>query len=87
MKRRDFLKVSPAAGAGAAVPFSFASLTSCTNKPTADGNKTGISGKADTLVLGNIITIDNGTPFADAMTIKDMWARRRLSAGWKPCAN
>lgn len=69
MKRRDFLKTTLAAGAAAtaaaAVPGAFFTLEGC----SGGGSK--INGKADTLVLGNIITIDGGVPFAEAMTIKN----------------
>lgn len=40
------------------------SLTGCKS-----GNK--VAENADTLVLGNIITVDNERLFAEAMTIKD----------------
>lgn len=74
MKRRDFLKMSLGTGLAAALPFNVMSLTSCagTKSKGANGEATpDISGKADMLVLGNIITIDENKLFADAMTIKN----------------
>ncbi len=74
MNRRDFLKVSLSVGLAAALPFNLISLTSCTGAKSkgTDGEATpDISGKADMLVLGNIITIDDNKMFADAMTIKN----------------
>lgn len=74
MKRRDFLKVSLSAGLAATLPFNVMSLTSCAGAKSkgANGEATpDISGKADMLVLGNIITIDENKLFADAMTIKN----------------
>lgn len=76
MKRRDFLKVSLSAGLAAAMPFNLMSLTSCSDsdsdsQPAGNDGKPDISGKADMLVLGNIITIDENKMFADAMTIKN----------------
>lgn len=76
MKRRDFLKVSFGAGLAAALPFNLMSLTGCSDSnsdslPTNDGDTPDISGKADMLVLGNIITVDENKLFADAMTIKN----------------
>lgn len=74
MKRRDFLKMSLGAGLAATLPINLMSLTSCagTKSKGANGEEIpDISGKADILVLGNIITIDENKLFADAMTIKN----------------
>lgn len=66
MKRRDFIQLSLGAGLAASLPLG---LSSCTGKNKTAGAE--LSGPADLLVLGNIITIDNSVPFADAMTIKN----------------
>lgn len=72
MKRRDFLKVSLSAGLAAVLPFNIMSLTSCSDSDSTSNDDTpDLSGKADLLVLGNIITIDDNKLFADAMTIKN----------------
>lgn len=73
MKRRDFLKMSLSAGVAAALPINIMGLTSCSdsNDTTPQGDKPDISGPADILVLGNIITVDDNKLFADAMTIKN----------------
>lgn len=74
MNRRDFLKVSLTAGLAAALPFNLMSLTGCSDSDldsTGKGDAPDISGKADLLVLGNIITVDDNMLFADAMTIKN----------------
>lgn len=60
--------MSLCAGAAAALPLG---LSSCTGKKKAAEPGVDISGPADTLVLGNIITIDDSVPFAEAMTIKN----------------
>lgn len=76
MKRRDFLKLSLGAGMAAAMPVNFM-LSSCSNKdddptePVNPDDGPDISGPADTLVLGNIITVDENKMFASAMTIKN----------------
>lgn len=74
MKRRDFLKVSLSAGLAAALPFNLMSQTSCSVSNDIDSttnDKPDLSGAADLLVIGNIITVDNNQLFADAMTIKN----------------
>lgn len=80
MKRRDFLKLSLSAGVAAALPISLTTLTGCSKdendpvpsdpvpEPQPDPEK---DGYADTLVLGNIVTVDENRLFATAMTIKD----------------
>lgn len=68
MKRREFLKLTLGAGVAAALPFNLMSLTSCSDN---DPNDPDLSGKADLLVLGNIITVDENQLFAEAMTIKN----------------
>lgn len=69
MKRRDFLKVSFGAGLAATLPFNVMSLSSCSDNEFQ--NMPELKGKADVLVLGNIITVDEGNLFAQAMTIKN----------------
>lgn len=72
MKRRDFLKMSLSAGVAAALPINVMSLTSCSDDDdTPHGDKPDLTGTADFLILGNIITIDDNKLFADAMTIKN----------------
>lgn len=78
MRRRDFLKVSLATGLAEALPLTAMSLASCSDSdvdpvtpPIGGDEENDITGKADTLVLGNIITIDDNTLFADAMTIRN----------------
>lgn len=68
MKRRDFLKVSLSAGAAATMPAGVLSLSSCSDN-IVDGPD--ISGTADLLILGNIVTVDENHLFAEAMTIKN----------------
>ncbi len=66
--------MSLGAGLAATLPINLMSLTSCagTKSKGANGEEIpDISGKADILVLGNIITIDENKLFADAMTIKN----------------
>lgn len=69
MKRRDFLKMSLSAGVAAALPFNVMSLSSCCE--SSDEEMPDISGFADLLILGNIITVDEKQLFAEAMTIKN----------------
>lgn len=72
MKRRDFLKMSLSAGVAAALPINVMGLTSCSDDDnTPHGDKPDLTGTADFLILGNIITIDDNKLFADAMTIKN----------------
>lgn len=72
MKRRDFLKATMLAGAAAAVPGSMMTLQSCSeDKKATTVAPNQLEGKADILVLGNIITIDPDQLFAEAMTIKN----------------
>lgn len=71
MNRRDFLKFSLYTGITAAIPFNLAAMTSCTDDEPITNDKIDLSGAADMLVLGNIITIDPNLMFADAMTIKN----------------
>lgn len=65
--------MSLSAGVAAALPINIMGLTSCSdsNDTTPQGDKPDISGPADILVLGNIITVDDNKLFADAMTIKN----------------
>lgn len=72
MKRRDFLKLSLSAGVAATLPFNLMAMTSCSDNDNDEPkDRPDISGAADLLVLGNIITIDSTKMFAEAMTIKN----------------
>ncbi|MCQ2290119.1 MAG: twin-arginine translocation signal domain-containing protein [Muribaculaceae bacterium] len=70
MKRRDFLKVSLTAGVATALPINvFGHTDNSDNDAHQNGDKPDLSGAADILILGNIITVDENKLFADAMTI------------------
>lgn len=72
MKRRDFLKVSLTAGVATALPINvFGHTDNSDNDTHQNGDKPDLSGAADILILGNIITVDENKLFADAMTIKN----------------
>lgn len=75
MSRRDFLKF---AGWGAVIATTAAIPTVAAAEKTAHGSRArstlkvaGNKGKVDLLILGNVITMDEYKPFAEAVAIKD----------------
>lgn len=76
LSRRNFLKL---AGVGAAIAALPMGTVQAAEKP-AHGNRSrnalkaagsGSRGKADLLILGNVITMDEYKPYAQAVAIKD----------------